>query len=68
MKNQKHHTGSTIRNLLILCCFVGVAIYGMSTLNLRIGLLLLATGCLLHALAKGRTDVEDVPTPEKPFC
>ena len=67
MNNQKHLTKSTVRNLLLFCCFVGVAIYGMSTANLTIGLFLVAVGCLLHTLEKGRIDIEDVSTSEKRF-
>jgi uncharacterized membrane protein len=62
---KEHLTKSAIRSLLILCCLVGVAIYGMSTGNLAIGLLLVAAGCLLYALEKGRIDIEDVLRPEK---
>ncbi len=50
---------NNIRYPVLICCLVGVAIYGMSTANLTVGLLLLAAGCLLYALEKGRIYTED---------
>jgi hypothetical protein len=43
-----------------------MAIYGMSTANLTIGLFLLGAGCLLHVLEKGRIAIEDVFLPKEP--
>ncbi len=46
-------------HVVLFCSFVAIAIYGMATGNLILGLLLVAGGCLLHAVDK----VERVSTP-----
>ena len=65
MTNSKNLTKSRIGYFLLFCCFIAVAIYGMSTGNLTLGLFLVAGGCLLHAIDKGSISVEEDPMAQK---
>jgi hypothetical protein len=67
VKNDKDMARSKIWYLVLLCCFVAVAIYGMSSASLTVGLLLLAAGCSLYAVEKARIHIEDVSMPGEAY-